>query len=206
MRERVDLTAEIRVATGKGPARRLRMRNRIPAILYGPATAPMSLSLDESALIKAFGAATRATSLYNLTIQGGEQPIQKTTMLKDFQRDPLSRRVLHVDFYEVDLAKTLTVDVPVRLEGAPVGLDKGGVMEQIRHEVTVSCLPTNIPEAIVIDVTHLDLGDSLHVRDVPIGEGIEILADTDFTIAAIVAPSAEVPPAEESEETAASEE
>jgi large subunit ribosomal protein L25 len=95
------------------------------------------------------------------------------------------------------------VDVPIRLEGQPVGVEKGGMLEQLRHDLTVSCLPSNMPEAIVVDVSNMDIGDPLHVSDLKLAESIEVQAESDLTIATVVAPHVEKEPVEEAEEAEA---
>ncbi len=207
---RIDIEANVRTETGRGPSRRYRAQGEIPAILYGPKTEPISLTVPEKGMTRILSSASSQTALFNLTISGGEgSALKKTTMVKEVQWHPIGSRLLHVDFFEVQLDKMITVDVPVRLEGSPKGVQLGGVLEQIRHEITISCLPTNIPEAIIVDTSDLDIGEAVHVADIDLGEGREAVAETNFTIATVVTTRAAVEAEEEAEaeeETEASQE
>jgi len=195
-----SFTGELRAAKGKGAARKYRAQGKIPAILYGAKTEPIHLSVEERLLNKALSDPSAMHTVCNLTISRDEGNLTKSIIVKEIQRDPVSRKLLHLDFYEVDMEKPVTVNVPVRLEGHPIGLDKGGMLEQIRHELTISCLPAKMLESVVVDVSNLNIGDSLHVSDLKLEEGIEVEAESDLTIATLVAPYMEKEPTEELEE------
>ena len=123
--------------------------------------------------------------LLRLVIQNGNTET-KTTMIKELQTDPVSHNCLHIDFYEVDLTRKILVKVPLVAKGKAKGIEDGGMLQLVRRELEVLCLPTQIPETLEIDITELDIGDSLHVEDIPLPEGIEIPADMNFTILTIV--------------------
>lgn len=197
-----SFTGEVRAAKGKGAARKYRAQGKIPAILYGANTEPIRLSVEERLMNKALSDPRAMRTVCNITISRDEGTITKSVIVKEIQRDAVSRKLLHLDFYEVDMEKPVTVNVPVRLEGHPIGVDKGGMLEQLRHELTISCLPAKMLESIVVDVSNMDIGEPLHVSDLKLGEGIEVQADTDLTIATVVAPHAEKAPAEEEIESA----
>ena len=116
-------------------------------------------------------------------------------MLKEFQIDPISRYITHVDLLKIDLKQKVTVQIPLHVTGKSVGVEKGGVVDQPRRELEVRCLPGNIPEKIDIDITALDMGDSIHVNDLKLPEGVEAPHEVNFAIVSIVAPRQEEPEA-----------
>ena len=195
-----NVSSELREAKGKGACRKYRAQGKIPAVLYGAKSETTHLSVEERPMNKVLSDPSAMHSICNLTISGVQGNVTKSILVKEIQRHPVSRKLLHLDFYEVDMKKRVTVDVPVRLEGIPVGVENGGMLEQLRHDLTVSCLPSNMPETIVVDVSHMDIGDPLHVSDLKLDEGIEVQAESDLTIATIVAPHVEQEPTEEMEE------
>ena len=182
--ENIAITAVSRQPKGKGGARKLRQADQLPAILYGAKSEePVALALNATDFILKLN--DMGQSLIDLTLEG-ETGGTKTVMLKEVQVDPVSRRPLHVDFYEVDMKQTITVDVPVVTVGKALGEEEGGMIQMIRRELAVSCLPTDIPENIEVDVTELTMGDSLHLSEVTLPEGVEVISDADFTILTIV--------------------
>lgn len=181
--ELLELNADIRQKTGNGPARVLRRNGKIPAILYGPGTTPVPLSID----VKGFEQALKKSntrmrqSVFNLAIQG-ETQTNRCAMVKELQQHPLTRAFLHADFYEIAMDRKVNVKVPVTTKGIAKGLDLGGMLQIIRREVGVRCFPNEIPEKIEIDVTELNVGDAIHVKDLKPEGNIEISEDADFTI------------------------
>jgi len=199
--ELLDITAEPRTKTGNGPARALRREGKIPAVLYGPGTEPVCLTIVVRDLEKALKNSAAAQPLFNLTLSGGNSAA-RTVMIKELQTDPLSWAYLHVDFYEVAMDRKITVSVPVTTTGKSVGVEMGGMLQIIRRELEVSCLPLEIPESIEIDITALDIGDSVHVEDISLDGNVEIPADVNFTVLTILSPTKE----EEEEEALEGEE
>ncbi|MBU2550366.1 MAG: 50S ribosomal protein L25 [Proteobacteria bacterium] len=181
-----SLSASPRTATGKGPARQLRRQGLIPAIFYGPGRDPRPLSVNSKDLRSIFLSGQH--NLIRLTIQGDEAGEEKTVMLKDHQLHPVKRNLLHADFYEIDVNRPIETEVPLVLLGKPIGTDKGGLLQQIRVALTISALPLNVPMQIEVDISHLDLGDSLHVEELLAPEGVEIPYETNFTLATVAAP------------------
>lgn len=206
---RTTLAAQIREKTGKGVARRLRDQKKIPAVIYGPhQDKPLAISVDPKALREALQAGSGLNTM--LTLDLGESG-ERVALLKEFQRHPVTRDLLHADFYEVSLDQPITVSIPLVLVGTAIGETKGGVVSQDRREVEVNCLPRNIPEQIEIDVSGLDIAEVIHMADVKLPEGVELRDPTNFAIAVVTAPVEEIPtPAEveaaEGEEAAAAEE
>jgi large subunit ribosomal protein L25 len=199
--ETFDLTASPRKTTGKGPARVLRRQGLVPAVLYGPETASLPLTISTDDLMKVYQKSGSELFILNLIIKnGGTQ--NKTAMVKEVQMSPLSNRCLHVDFYEISMEKEITVKVPIELTGKSIGVESGGMLQLVRHELEVSCLPGNVPGKIEVDVSHLDIGDSVHIEDVTVGEKIRLQYDTNYTVATVIAPAVaeEEIPEEEFEE------
>jgi len=161
----VDLNVEIRNNSGKGPARSLRRTDRIPAVLYGPKMAPLSLSVPAKRLEKLLRDMGGESKLLRLNIEGPDETQMKQVLIREIQVHPVRRRFLHVDFYEVPLDHPIVVEVPVELTGECLGEKKGGTVNLIRRTLSVRCLPAEIPEKIHIDVSDLDLGGAIHVSD-----------------------------------------
>ena len=201
-----DLKASERKSTGKGAARELRRQGLIPAVLYGPRVEPMPLTIATLDLSKIYEASGTENVILNLIIEnGGTQ--KRTAILKEMQVSPLTNQCLHVDFYEISLEKEIAVKVPVELTGKCKGVESGGLVQLIRYELEVSCLPVDIPPKLEVDVSNLDIGDSVHIEDIAVDEKIRLIYDTNFTVATVIAPTVveEEVPEEEFEEAEAEE-
>ncbi|RJP84515.1 MAG: 50S ribosomal protein L25/general stress protein Ctc [Desulfobacteraceae bacterium] len=194
------LQAQMRNSTGKGTARALRRDGRIPAVLYGSGIDSVMLSLDTHTVQLLLRKINFAQTLLNLTVES-DPPIDKTVMIKEIQIEPLSQNLRHIDFYEVNMKRKLTVTVPVVITGVSKGVEEGGVLQIIRRELDVNCLPDAIPESIVVDVTDLEIGDSIHVNELRLDGEAEIPHDVNFTIVTIVSPKRDERPAGEEEAT-----
>jgi large subunit ribosomal protein L25 len=188
--ERPVLTAEIREGVGKEKAKKLRAKGLIPAIFYGPRSQTIPLVIDSKELAKALQTEAGENVLIDLDIRKGAQSDRKVVMLKDIQIDPLQRKTLHTDFYEVTMDEMVIVEVPVHLMGKPEGTKMGGILEQVRRVIQIQCFPGDIPKSIDIDVSPLKIGDSIHVQDIKV-EKAKIISDTNFTIATVVPPVVE---------------
>lgn len=189
------LVVETREGTGKGVARKLRAAGRVPAILYGQGKASLPLSIDPRALDRVLRAGG-ANTLLDLTVQGRSDLGTPVALVKELQRDPLRGSILHADLYQVDLTKTVEVEVPIHLLGKPKGIDFGGLLEHTLREVALECLPRSIPAAIEVDVSNLEIGDVVHVRDLVLPEGVTLVSDPDLGVAQVALPQAEEAPAE----------
>jgi large subunit ribosomal protein L25 len=184
------LKAHTRDTRGKGAARGLRREGRIPAVLYGRETAATPISVELRALETILREGTGNVFIdLNVEEEAGAKP--HTVMIKDMAVHPTHRSILHADFYEVDMKRKIRVDVPVVTEGTPAGVEEGGTLQVIRRELEVWCLPNKIPQEIVIDVSHLGIGDSIHIEEVPADEGVEYPHDVDFTVVAVASPTME---------------
>ena len=188
--ELIDLKVNIRKNTGNGPARRLRMVGRIPAVLYGPETESILLTVDGIDFEKILKKRKSGQVLLNLIIQNGET-FTRSAMVKELQIHPLSRNFLHIDFYEIAMERKIRVKVPVVITGKSKGVELGGILQIIRRELEMSCLPLEVPESIEIDVTNLDMGDAIHVGEVAREGDIEFLEEDDFTVVTILSPKVE---------------
>jgi large subunit ribosomal protein L25 len=183
-----DLEASERKSKGKGPARALRRQGFIPAVLYGPGTECVHLAISTLEVDKMYQERGGEQAILNLIIKnGGTQ--KRTAIVKELQTSPVSNEYLHVDFCEISLDKELTVKVQVELTGKSKGVEEGGLLQLIRYELEVFCLPVDIPRKIEVDVSNLDIGDSVHVEDIAVGEKVRLLYDTNFTVATVVAPT-----------------
>jgi large subunit ribosomal protein L25 len=185
----MNLKANRREAVGNGPARVLRREGAIPAILYGPNTEPIKLSISQMDLEPIFKTGAVTQKLINLDVDGGGSP--RKVMIKDVQRHPVSRTLLHLDLYEVTMDQKIKVMVPVTTTGKSIGVEMGGMLQIIRRELEVLCLPDQIPDTITIDITDLDVGHSFHVEDLHMEGDVEVPADVNFTILTILATKAE---------------
>jgi len=209
--ELIELKTNIRTSVGNGPARALRRNNQIPAVLYARGTETVLLSVDITDLERALKESTVSQLLLNLVIQNGET-YTKTAMIKELQTHPVSRDFLHIDFYEIAMDRKIKVNIPVIIKGKSEGVELGGMLQIIRRELEVLCLPHDIPEQIEIDITNLGIGDSVHVNEISLEGDAEIQADVNFTVLTILSPKTaeeeEVPEEEEEavEEAAAEEE
>jgi large subunit ribosomal protein L25 len=193
----VELTGEIRTATGKAAAKRLRRSRRIPGIVYGGTAGPVPVVVDPHALLDAVEASENVLITLALTGEGARTSL---VILKELQVDPVKGGPLHADFLEVSLEKKIRVEIRIELTGEPVGVkSKGGILEHTLRQVTVECLPLNIPERIQADVSGLDVGNALHVRDLPVAEGVRVLDEGARVVASVVALAAEEVPVAEAE-------
>lgn len=199
--ELIELNANIRTTVGNGPARRLRQSGQLPAVLYGPGAETVLLSVNISDFDQVLKKSGAGQLLLNLVIQDSET-YTRSAMVKELQTHPVSRNFLHVDFYEIAMDRKIKVKVPIVTTGMAKGVELGGVLQIIRREIEVLCLPFEVPESFEIDIADLDIGDSIHVKDIsPEGE-IEFLEDEHFTVVTLLSPKLEEEeePTEEEEE------
>jgi len=207
----LSLAAQVRADTGKGAARRLRRNDQVPAIFYGPNSQPVMLAvkyLDLKTLLKS---TSSENVIFQLQIESERGRENKTVMLKELQTDPIKPVYYHADFYEISMDKEITLNVPVHLVGTPAGASKGGILQHVKRDLAVSCLPGNIVEFLDVEVSALDIGDAVHVRDIVLPAGLKTAEEGDITIAVVTAPHVvaekveEVVEGEKAEEAAAEE-
>jgi large subunit ribosomal protein L25 len=186
-----SLSASPRTGTGKGVARTLRQSGQIPGIIYGHARQPQALALNAREFDRLMEHVT-ASTVIDLDVGGRTSK----TLIREIQRHPYKRQVLHVDFMELVAGEKVTVGIPIVYVGTPAGIKDGGILEQIKHELTVEADPTTLPEHIEVDVSELTIGHTLYVRDVRIPEGATVQDDPDSPVALVAAPRAEPTPVE----------
>ncbi len=183
--EQARLDVEIRQGKGKGSARAVRRSGLIPGIVYGHNQEPMMIKFQEHGLRKIFHQGGENV-LINMNISGG---LTETVMIKEIQRDPLSRRIIHADFMRVSLEEKVTTHVPIVLVGTAPGVKEGGVLEFLLRELRIECLVGQIPEHIEIDISSLGIGDQIRVEEIKVPEGITIHDDPVTTVVTIAAPT-----------------
>jgi large subunit ribosomal protein L25 len=172
-------------------------------VLYGPGTESVLLSVNISDIDRILKKGRIGQVLLNLVIPNNGETSTKTVMVKELQHHPVSRNFLHIDFYEVAMDRKIMVNIPVTTTGKAKGVENGGILQIIRRELEVQCFPLDVPESIEIDITDLDVGDSIHLGDISRQSKIEFLDDENFTVVTIVSPKieeAEEPIEEEAEE------
>ncbi|MBW2617231.1 MAG: 50S ribosomal protein L25, partial [Deltaproteobacteria bacterium] len=193
------LAAYLRKSTGKEAARKLRRNNQVPAIFYGPGTENVMLALDYLELERLLRQAGGENIIVDLQVKSDSGTESKKAMLKDLQIDPVQDTYIHADFYEISMDKEITVAVPIQLINTPVGVTNGGVLQHIRRELTITCLPDKLINVFDMDVSGLDIGDSIHIRDIELPEGITTAEEGHLTVAVMAAPTVEEEAEEEEE-------
>lgn len=199
MAEAIELKAWARARTGTGGARAERREGRIPGIVYGGKDAPQNIALETKELTKQIQKGHFQSNIYMLDMDGSKIRV----IPRDVQVDPIRDNPLHVDFLRLAKDATVDVDVPVHFlnEAASPGLKRGGVLNIVRHDIPVRCPADRIPEFIEIDLTGLEIGDSIHISAVELPEGaVPTITDRDFTVATIAGRTAEEETTEEAEE------
>ena len=187
--EQVVMTAERREANGSGPARRLRENGMVPGVAYGLDNENVVIAVPRDVLEAALRTEQRLNVLLDLRIKGIKSDKQTAAIVKEIQRHPVTRVPLSVDFQWISLTETITVSVPVQIEGSAPGVDdEGGMVDQIMHEIQVECLPTNIPDHLVADITGMAINDTIHVEALAVPEGVNILVDPAETVVSIAPP------------------
>ena len=204
----VSIALECREDKGKSHNRKLRQRGRAPGVVYGGGKEPVAVSFDPKVLVGKIKASHAGiNTLFDL--EGDPAVANRTVMVKDLQREPIRGAVLHADFFEIDMTERIHVSVPIHLSGTAPGILEGGVIEHALREVELACLPDAIPDEVISDVSELELGQSLHVADLPIPEGTELVSDPELSVVSVVLPKIveeEVAVPEEGEELAEGEE
>ncbi len=209
--ERISLTAHKRSPdhTTKGELNRARSEDKIPAVIYGRQKDAVPILLEGREFRRVLGTEAGSNVVIELSISNGKSSkssVTETVMIKELQRDILvPERLLHVDLIRISLTEKQTVNVPLSLQGDPAGVKEGGILQILKREIEVSCLPTAIPDHLEIDVSALAVGDSLSAKDLTLPEGVELLEDPEETLVSVLAPEREEEPEEEIEEEAAAE-
>lgn len=183
----VQLNAAVRDNAGKGAARTLRGQGQVPAIIYGHKRQPQALSINSRDLDKLLSTISAESTVIELNLEG----TMARTLIREIQRHPFKREILHVDFQELVAGEKVIVSIPVVLVGVPEGVRLGGgILDQTMRELEIKCDPADIPNHIEADVNALQIGSSLHVRDLKIPGGVEVMDDVDASVCVIAAPRA----------------
>jgi large subunit ribosomal protein L25 len=196
----IQIDAKERDKKGKGASRRIRNSGGLPAIFYGSgAEQSIMLSIDYKAFLMSVKGRPAENIIFDLKIEANGRSQSKQVMIKELQRDPVTKDYLHVDFCEISMAKEIEASILLQLVNTPIGVTKGGLLEHIRRELSVACLPKDLVDAVEIDVSGLDIGDTIHVRDIALPPGLRSTENEDLAVATVVAPTITV---EEEEEEA----
>lgn len=190
--ERIKLQAEKRDTKTKGAIRQLRIKGKVPAVLYGKKQEPQTLVVDEAELLKATSTKAGFNVLLDLNVAGGKPT---TVLVRDYQAHPIHRTFTHVDFQAIDITEKIVVEVPIILNGLAIGVKEGGILEQLLRKIELKCLPTQIPEKIEINVEHLKIGDGIHSAELPLPQGTEFSRAMNYAIVTVVPPAKEEVPA-----------
>lgn len=182
------LAVELRDGTGKGVTRKIRRAGRVPAVIYGHGKATLSLSLDPKSLESILKASDAGVNTL-IGLEGDSAISGKTVLVKELQRDPIDGFLMHADLFEVDPEEKIAISVPVHVVGTAEGITMGGILDHALREVELECLPSAIPDAIELDVTALSLGDSIHVRDLVVGEGISVRTHEELPVVSVILPT-----------------
>lgn len=183
----VSLSADSRDVSGKGSARTLRSRGQIPAVIYGHGRDPQSLALNARDLDKLLSHIQAESTVIEVTVGGHTAK----TLIREIQRHPIKRQILHVDFQALVAGEKVTVSIPIVLQGIPEGVRlEGGVLDQTLREIEIEVDPSNIPDHVEYDVTNMVIGDSVHVSDLKVPEGVEVQDDPETSVAVLAAPRA----------------
>ncbi len=186
--ERLELAVSLREGKGKSVTRKIRATGQVPAVIYGSGVSPTPIVVESLALAKVLRGGANAL----IDLSGAKSVEGKPVLVKEIQRDPLSRKVVHCDLYAVNLKARIDLEIPLHFVGIPrgVALD-GGVLEPLLRTLELSCMPLSIPESIDVDVSNLGIGDAIHVRDVVLPADVVCKTDMDSTVTHVVAPRLE---------------
>ena len=190
MSQTITITATPREGAGKGVNRKLRAKGSIPAVVYGHHYTPVSLSVDAVEMDRMFRPGhedMQDYQLYKLVVEG--DPKETMVVIKDIQRDPVKERIRHIDFFAVRMDEKIIAPVHVRLVGKPVGVKNGGILRHIIHEIKVKSLPADVPPHIDVDVSAMEIGDSIHVKDLKTASNVQVLNDPEAGVVNIMAPT-----------------
>jgi large subunit ribosomal protein L25 len=194
MKTEIMITAEPRGSSGKNEARRLRAKGSMPAVVYGGASGATPVSVSPKELTRILNSKTGHNTIFNLGVNGETTPV----MIVDWQYDPIKDSLLHADLKRIDLTKRITVKVPVITQGDPKGVKlQGGIQDVVTREIEIECLPDEIPEQFVVNVSELMIGQSIRASDIPMEGSIKLMSLPDAVITHVISVKAEEAPAAE---------
>jgi large subunit ribosomal protein L25 len=188
--EVIDLQGEIREKIGGCSAGRLRKEGIVPGVVYGQMKAPIHIQVARAALEQALHTSAGENVVLNLKL-GNKQTGDVTVIMKDVQHHIVNDRIEHIDFQEISLTEKIKVYVHLHTKGESPGIQQGGILDLVHHEIELECLPTAIPEKITVDISNLSIGDALHIKDITFPEGVECFDDPEEVIVVVHPPEAE---------------
>jgi large subunit ribosomal protein L25 len=188
--ERIKLVVQERPQLGSAATRRLRKQGLIPGVIYGHGQEPRAFAVEERELRRALTGAAGLHAILDVKLEGEEKA--RASVLKEYQRDRVRDTVVHIDLLEVSLDETIQSQVAIELTGESLGVKAGGVLSHALYMVSLEAKPLEIPQHVEVDVSNLDLGDSIRVADLPVIEGVTYLDDPETVVASVMAPQAEV--------------
>ncbi len=193
----IELNVDIREKSGKGVARKLRAAGKLPAVVYGKGFETITITVDPKELENAVSGETGLNTL--ITLKGTAGLDGKVVILKEANVHPIRRNMISADFYAINLKEKSTFMVPINVIGTAAGQTEGGSLQLVRNELEVLCLPTEVPQNIDIEVTALEIGDTIHIEEVVAPEGVELVHDVNFTVITLSLIKVEVEPVDEDE-------
>jgi large subunit ribosomal protein L25 len=188
MAQQVKLKAQKRTVVGRNAIKKIKKEGLVPGVIYGSQAEPMALQVESRALTNVLAHASSEHVLVELEIADGSQSTNRLALIQEVQHHPLKRQLLHVDFHAVSVTEKIVSEVPIEAVGEPVGVRTfGGLLEYSLRSLEVECFPQDLPDIVRVDVTNLNIGESFHVRDIPLPSGVEALTDADLTVVSVVA-------------------
>jgi large subunit ribosomal protein L25 len=187
MAQQAKLTAQRRTQVGRNAIKKIKAAGMVPGVIYGSAQEPVNLQINGRELLNVLSHASGENILVELEILDGDEKQNALAMIQEIQHHPLQREILHVDFHAVSANETVSAEVPIETVGEAVGVKvHGGLLEHILRYLEVECLPADLPQVIQVDVTNLDVAQSLHVRELKLPPGVEAITDAEQTVVAVV--------------------
>jgi large subunit ribosomal protein L25 len=197
MAQQAKLTVQMRTQVGRNAIKKVRKEGLIPGVIYGVGQEPINLEVNGRQLSTVLAHASSENILLELEIVDGDNKRNSLAMIQEVQHHPIQRQILHVDFHAVSATEKITAEVPIETIGEPVGVKtNGGLLEHNLRDLEVECLPADLPERIEVDVTNLDINQSIHVKDLKLPPGVEAVTDADLTVVAVSAARVDEEPAE----------
>ena len=197
MAQQAKLTVQTRTQVGRNAIKKVRKEGLIPGVIYGVGQEPINLEVNRRQLSTVLAHSSSENILLELEIVDGDNKRSSLAMIQEVQHHPIQRQILHVDFHAVSATEKITAEVPIETIGEPIGVKtNGGLLEHNLRDLEVECLPGDLPDRIEVDVTSLDINQSIHVKDLKLPPGVEAVMDGDLTVVAVSAARVEEEPTE----------
>jgi large subunit ribosomal protein L25 len=197
MAQQAKLTVQTRTQVGRNAIKKVRKEGLIPGVIYGVGQEPINLEVNRRQLSTVLAHSSSENILLELEIVDGDNKRSSLAMIQEVQHHPIQRQILHVDFHAVSATEKITAEVPIETIGEPIGVKtNGGLLEHNLRDLEVECLPGDLPDRIEVDVTSLDINQSIHVKDLKLPPGVEAVTDGDLTVVAVSAARVEEEPTE----------